>query len=128
VQRVLKPGGWLGLVYNIVTPVHDWERELAATNPDFMGGATRSEPTWPFPRGEVQTRWFPWDWHVSPEHFRNALATNSAIMKLPEAARLTRLDAAEAIVRRACEEAGRATVPVHHEAFCLKWVAEPTAL
>lgn len=129
VRRVLKPGGWLGLVYNVVMPVHDWERELVATNPDQKGTTlTPPEPSWPFPPGEVQTRRFPWDWQVSPEHFRNNLSTNSAVMKLPMAERRARLDAAEAIVRRACDEAGSPTVPVHHEAFCLKWVVEPATL
>lgn len=127
VRRVLKPGGWLGLIYNLVTPVHDWERELGVTNPDDDGATSpRPEPSWPFPPPDVLTARFAWDWHVSPEHYRNALATNSAVMKLPDAERRATLDAAEEIVRRACDGADSPTAPVHHEAFCLKWVARPT--
>lgn len=123
VRRVLKPGGWLGLVYNVVMPVHDWELELATTDPDQKGATqTRREMSWPFPDGQVQTKWVPWDWHVTPEHFRNSLATNSAFTKMFEAERRSRLESAETIVRRACDEAGTATAPIHHEAFCLKWV------
>jgi SAM-dependent methyltransferase len=123
VGRVLRPGGWLGLVYNIVVPVHDWEWELVAIDPDHKGAAqTRREPSWPFPSGHVERRWFPWDWHVTPDRYRNCLATNSAVMKMSDGERRVRLDAAEAIVRRARDEAGVSTVPVHHEAFCLKWM------
>lgn len=43
VRRVLQPGGWLGLVYNFVMPVHDWEFELAAPDPD-QKGATQTRP------------------------------------------------------------------------------------
>jgi SAM-dependent methyltransferase len=122
-RRVLKPGGWLGIVYNLVAPVSDWERELAAIDPDQKG--LTPAPAWPFPSGEVSIRRFPWDWHVSPEHVRNCLATHSAVIRLPEADRHARLDAAEAILRRTCAEADSPTAPIHHEAFCLKWCPEP---
>lgn len=124
VQRILRPDGYLGLVYNLVTPVSDWERELIATDPD-QKGASPTEPSWPFPAGGIRIQRCPWDWHVTPQHFRNYLATNSGLMKLGEADRRYRLDAAEEIVRQACAEAGSATAPIHYEAFCLKWVPEP---
>ncbi|NYD42193.1 hypothetical protein [Nocardioides panaciterrulae] len=41
--------------------------------------------------------------------------------RLDTAERHQPLDRAAAVVRRACEEAGSTTVPVHHEAFCLRW-------
>lgn len=126
VQRVLKPGGWFGLVYNFVMPASDWERELAATNPDQNGlSSERPEPAWPFPSGEVSTRWIPWDWNVSPEHYRNCLATHSGVIRLPEPERGDLLDAAEAILHRRCAESDSHTVPIHHEAFCLRWSPEP---
>ena len=37
VRRVLRPGGRLGLVWNLVRPVADWEHELAGTDPDGKG-------------------------------------------------------------------------------------------
>jgi hypothetical protein len=121
-RRVLRPGGWLGLVYNLVTPASDWERELAALNPDqHEQTPDRPEPSWPFPTGEVSTTSVSWDWHVSPEHYRNCLGTHSAVIQLREADRRDRLDAAEAIVRQVCAEADSPTAPIHHEAFCLRW-------
>jgi SAM-dependent methyltransferase len=37
VRRVLRPGGWLGLVWNVPRPVEDWELELAGLDPDRKG-------------------------------------------------------------------------------------------
>lgn len=123
VRRVLRPGGSLGLVYNLGTPVHDWERELGALDPDRkQTDPGPTEASWDFPAGAVASRCFPWDWQVTPEHVRNHLATHSGVMRLTERERSERLDAAEAIVRRACGAAGSTTVPLHHEAFCLRWI------
>ena len=61
------------------------------------------------------------DWHVSPEQYAGNLATNSAVRLLGEDARRRRLDEVIAVVRGLVEVAGTATVPVHHEVFCLHW-------
>lgn len=122
VRRVLRPGGHLGLVWNLVRPVSDWEHELAGTDPD--GGGPEAEafaPPTPFPAEEVETTSLPWDWLVTPEQYAGHLATNAAVLLLDEAERAERLRRATAIVRRACDRAGSPTVPVHHEAYCLRW-------
>lgn len=122
VRRVLRPGGSLGLVWNLVRPVADWEHELAGTDPDGKGTDHEAfAPPTSFPADEVETTTLPWDWHVSPEQYAGNLATNSAVRLLGEDARRRRLDEVIAVVRGACERAGTATVPVHHEAFCLRW-------
>ncbi len=126
VRRVLRPGGWLGLVWNLVRPATAWERELAETDPDGKGTATEdSPPTSPFADGTTETARFPWDWHVTPEQYAGNLATNSAVIRLGHEDRVRRLDEAEAIVRRVSEESGSPTVPVHHEAFCMRWTPTP---
>lgn len=124
VRRVLRPGGWLGLVWNKVTPVHRWEYELAGIDPDRKGleetGDTGGDPG-PFPAAETEIATFPWDWQVTPEHVRGYLATNSAVIRLDDEARRTKLDASQAIMTRACEELGTPTAPLHHEAYCVRW-------
>ena len=43
VRRVLRPGGWLGLVWNVVAePVEDWEHTLAG--PDMYDRTTKGGP------------------------------------------------------------------------------------
>ncbi len=128
VRRVLRPGGWLGLVWNIVTPVHPWEFELAGIDPDQKGlegpADTSEQDDGPFPAAETTVETFPWEWPVTPEHFRGYLATNSAVIRLGDHERAAKLDASEAVVARACDEAGTSTVPLHHEAYCVRW--QPT--
>jgi SAM-dependent methyltransferase len=120
VRRVLRPGGWLGLVWNLVTPREPWERELTGLDPDRKGSDDEPVPTVPFLE-PTETARFPWAWEVTPEHFRGYLATNSAVMRLPDSEREQRLRAAEDRVARACAETGRPTAALHHAALCFRW-------
>ncbi len=36
-RRVVRPGGWLGLIGNTAFPRTDWQLELARLDPDFAG-------------------------------------------------------------------------------------------
>jgi SAM-dependent methyltransferase len=125
IRRVLRPEGWLGVLYNLVRPVASWELELVEVDPDRKGAEDGlPDPSWPFPGGSTESVRIPWDWEVTPEHFRNCLGTHSALLRMDASERRTRLDAAERIVRRACDEHERSTAPIHHEAFCLRWHPE----
>jgi SAM-dependent methyltransferase len=125
VRRVLRPGGWLGLVWNVVKPMRPWEFQLAGIDPDKKGldeRAKDSDDDAPFPATETSIETFPWDWHLTPEHFRGYLATNSAVIRLDAQAREAKLDDSQAIVAQACEDLGTSTAPLHHEATCLRWL------
>ncbi|QNN51158.1 class I SAM-dependent methyltransferase [Nocardioides mesophilus] len=126
VRRVLRPGGWLGLVWNKVTPIQPWEYDLAGVDPDGKGlqedtssGRVDEDP---FPRDETEVEAFPWGWSVTPEHFCDYLATNSAVIRLDDEARRTKLEDSRAIMARACAELGTSTARLHHEAYCVRWV------
>ena len=125
VRRVLRPGGWLGLVWNTPAPLERWEFELAGVDPDRKGlddaEDTDQEASPPFPPEETETATFPWTWEMTPDHWRSFLATNSAVAAMDEADREERLDRSHAIVTRVCQQTGRATAPLRHEAFCLRW-------
>lgn len=123
VRRVLKPGGWLGLVWNKVTPVERWEFELAGIDPDRKGLDDAEWPQLPFPTTETEIASFPWTWHVTPTHFRGYLATNSAVVAVGGAERTELLDAAEALLDTVRESRGTATVPLRHEAHCIRWIS-----
>lgn len=120
VRRVLRPGGWLGLVWNLVTPREQWELELTGLDPDRKGSDDGPVPTVPFLE-PTETARFPWAWDVTPEHFRGYLATNSAVMRLPDSEREQRLRAAEDRVARVCADTGRPTAALHHAALCFRW-------
>lgn len=127
VRRILRPDGWLGLVWNVPTPRSDWELELAGIDPDKKAAAG-TRPTAPVPSmlGAVPAeQWeratFDWAWPITPTGFRQYLATNSAVIRMEPHQREERLEAAEATVRAACEAAGAHHVPLHHEAACFRW-------
>ena len=123
VRRVVRPGGWLGLVWNLVTPVEPWEYALAGLDPDdkdTAGGG--SAPVVPGLEDETfETASFPWTWMVTPAHVRAYTATHSGVAALDEVARTRKLDESEAIVARACAAAQRPAVPMRHSAFCVRW-------
>lgn len=125
-RRVLRPGGWLGLVWNLVKPVERWEFDLAGIDPDRKGlededndSAVETLPS--FPPEETETAAFPWTWEMTPDHWSSYLATNSGIAAMEEVEREQRLEQSQAIVTRVCNETGRATAPFQHEAYCLRW-------
>ena len=120
VRRVLRPGGWLGLVWNLVTPRERWEFELTGLDPDRKGAEDGATPTVPYLTGTESAR-FPWVWQVTPEQFRGYLGTNSAVMRLPDAEREQRLGDAEERISRVCTETGRPTAALHHAAVCFRW-------
>lgn len=125
VRRVLKPGGWLGLVWNIVTPAEWWEFDVARIDPDKKGvdedSPTPAAPPSPFPESELETARFRWSWEITPDHFVAQLATNSAVLAMSPEDRAIPLDAARDVLQRACEERGAATLPFQHVAACMRW-------
>ena len=130
-RRVLRPGGWLGLVWNSVAPLNAWEFDLARLDPDHEGSESdvvvEQEPTAPGLEGErVETATFPWTWEVSPDQWRSYLATHSGYAVMDPAERDRRLDAARDVVTAACEQLGRSTAPVRHEAVCFRWRPQTT--
>jgi len=125
VRRVLRPGGWLGLVWNVPKPVEDWELELAGLDPDRKGlddgEDADPEPSPAFPLAEIETATFPWTWELTPDHWRAYLATNSGVAAMGESGREEVLDRSRAVVARVCETSGRGTVSLRHEAYCVRW-------
>ena len=123
VRRVLRQGGWLGLLWNVVAPVEDWQKGLAALDPDYRPKPAEDDDAGegPFPAAETATATFPWDWQTTPEDWCSYLKTLSAFTLMDESERNDRLSRAHALVAAACEEYGTATAPVRHEVFCARW-------
>ena len=131
VSRVLRPSGWLGLVWNSVAPLESWEFDLAGLDPDHEGDESEvedeQEPTAPGLEGErVETANFPWTLEASPDQWRSYLAIHSGYAVMDPLERDRRLDAARDVVMAACEQLGRSTAPVHHQAVCFRWRPQTT--
>ncbi len=127
VRRVLKPGGWLGLVWNVVAePVEPWEFELAGA-PDMYDRSTKGGPEGVKQRlplaaeGELEFAQFDWVWHLSPEHRAANLATTSMAIAMSSSEREEYLAAARSELQQVCDAAGQSTMPIRHRASCTRW-------
>jgi SAM-dependent methyltransferase len=130
-RRVLKPRGWLGLVWNVLAdPVEPWEFELAGeserydreTKRDAAGVAKRLSY---FPEDELEVHQFAWDWELTPEHRAANLATTSMLIAMDPEQRAERLQAAHSELQRICDAAGTTSMPIRHEASCVRWTPRP---
>lgn len=116
-RRVLRPGGWLGLMWNVAAPIDSWEQELAGLDPDYQPRRADIDGG-PFPADETETATFRWAWHTTPDAWCSYLRTLSVFVLMTEQEREERLQRAHALVSAACESGGAA---VHHEVFCVRW-------
>lgn len=127
VRRVLRPGGWLGLVWNVVAePVEPWEFELAGA-PDMYDRQTKGDADGvkqrlPMARaGELEFAQFDWVWHLTPEHRAANLATTSMAIAMTPTDREEFLRAARSELQKVCDGAGRTAMPIRHQASCTRW-------
>lgn len=123
-ERVLRPDGWLGGVWNLVAPQQDWERELHGLDPTRnVSGEGEQDPLalLGLTRGRAERRVFPWTWWVTPQAWRGFQSTVSRIALLPNDEREAVLDEAERLVAEACDATEQDIVPLHHEAVCFRW-------
>ena len=126
-RRVLNPGGWLGLVWNVVAdPVEPWEFELAGESATFdrdtkgsAAGVSRRLSY--FPEDELELAQFAWAWEMTPEHQAAHLATTSMAIAMTSQEREKYIDAARSDLQRVCDAAGREAMPIRHKASCARW-------
>jgi len=129
VRRVLRPGGWLGLVWNAPEDQEPWEHELAGLDPDralqaHVPEAADGPPEIEgLPSGELEETRVPWTWQVGPEDVRGMLATHSKVALMPEREREELLDASAAVVAAEAHRRGSETVGLHRVSLCVRWRA-----
>lgn len=125
-RRVLRPGGWLGLMGNGAEAVEPWQIDLALLDPDTGGGTREPDPSgnpWQ-QQGLVglpfEAARFPWREQVSAQGLRARLATHSGYAVMPAAERDQRLDQIEALVSAEILRTGLPTAPFDHVAYCVR--------
>jgi SAM-dependent methyltransferase len=127
VRRVLRPGGWLGLVWNGPDPRAVWEYDLARLDPDTAGRDFVAAPADdPFEvdglrPDELEWATFGWLREVDGPRLAAGLRTHSAFAVLPPAERERLIDAMVAVVTAEIERRGTPTVPLHQRTHCARW-------
>jgi SAM-dependent methyltransferase len=133
-RRVLKPGGWLGLVWNVVSaPVESWEFELAGISDkqydrDTKGSAAGiKKQRLPYlPDDELEFAQFAWAWKLTPAHHAAYLATTSMVIAMTPQEREEHLNAARSQLQRVCDATGSNAMPIRHDASCGRWTPKPS--
>ncbi|SDO79107.1 Methyltransferase domain-containing protein [Nakamurella panacisegetis] len=126
VRRVLRPGGWLGIIGNEAGPREPWLDELAALHPDVVGTDDATDDganPWaeqglagvPF-----AARLFPWQHMMTPAALKSLLATHSVFAVMPEAEREARLGQMAAVAQAEADRRGVSELPFHQVASCVR--------
>src|SRR5579884_2875471 len=115
VARVLRPGGTLGLLWNLRDERVEWMAELGALVPgeDVWG---RGAPTAPLPEGSPfdggSLRQFPWSQELAPEALVDLMATRSRLQVLDAGERQAVLTEVGKLARTHPDLRGRRVIEV----------------
>ena len=128
VRRVLRPGGWLGLVWNQVWPQEPWQTEVERLNASARGHELDIQDELPdvievpgLPSAELEAALFPWSESLDAAALCARLATYSHISLLDPADRDSLLEAVTAVVTDEAARRGTPALPYHQVAYCVRW-------
>ncbi|HXH76863.1 class I SAM-dependent methyltransferase [Nocardioides sp.] len=126
-RRVLKPGGWLGIVWNVAAePVEPWERDLAADSDDYDRKSKASTDGLNkrlsyFDPDELESNQVEWVWEVSPHHLASLQATTSMAIAMTADERAASFEESQALLQQICDAHGTRTMPLRQVATCIRW-------
>lgn len=131
VRRVLKPTGWLGLVWNVVAePVEAWEFAIADDSDEYdrdskcsVAGLSRRLSY--FPEDELEFKQVEWEWEVTPEHRAAFLATTSMAIAMAPNDRTIACERSRTALQEVCQAQDRQAMPIRHVASCIRWTPKP---
>lgn len=130
VRRVLKPGGWLGLVWNVAAePIEAWERALATDSDEYNRKSKASTDGLNtrfsyFDDDELEFQQVEWAWEVTPHHLASFLATTSMALSLTPDERAASFEGSSSKLQQICDAQGRAAIPLRHIASCVRWTPD----
>jgi SAM-dependent methyltransferase len=122
IARVLRPGGVLGIVWNVWDESVDWVARFAAIvrRGDALGSAKRAPRPGPA-FGPPELTSFRWDDVVTAAGLRALAASRSHLLTLPDADRALLLDRVDDLARTHPDLAGRAEIALPYSADCWRF-------
>lgn len=124
VRRVVRPGGWLGLIGNAEFPRTAWQLELARLDPDTADRTFDEEGEEWEPPGltgyVVESNHFPWQEELTAVGLRARLSTYSSYASMADDQREDSLDQVAAILTRETMRSGSDVVLFDHVACCAR--------
>jgi SAM-dependent methyltransferase len=119
VARVLKPGGWLGLIWNIRDRRDPWMDAFSGLEPEHDNSEADSEnPRVGPPFGPVERFDLPWRQSTTPEALIDLLASRSYVIVLPEAERAALLAKVRQFLATDASTAGKTEISVPYVTRC----------
>jgi SAM-dependent methyltransferase len=128
VRRVLRPGGWLGLVWNVVAaPVEPWERALADDSQEYDRASKASAEGLNrrlsyLPEDELSFTQVAWEWELTPDQWASFFSTTSMAIAMSPPERAEAFSRTRAQLQQVCEDQGRDAMPIRHVASCVRWM------
>jgi SAM-dependent methyltransferase len=119
VARVLRPGGWLGLAWNIRDQRQDWVGALGRIL--YRHGDRDNEhsvPTIGPPFGQIQRLDLEWSQHLTPDVLIDLVASRSYVITLPEAQRAAVIAEVRELVSSHPATAGRLEIVLPYVTRC----------
>jgi SAM-dependent methyltransferase len=122
--RVLRPGGVLGLIWNIRDDRTGWVERLGATmhGSDAERLIAAGGPTVAAPFGALELQEFPWSRAMTPDEVVAMAASRSYVIALPDLDRARLLDAVRELLATHPQTAGRDTVDLPYITYAYRAV------
>jgi len=118
VRRVLKPSGWLGLVWNVAAePIESWERALADDSDEYNRKSKASAEGLNtrlsyFDSDELEFKQLEWAWEVTPNHLASFRTTTSMAIALTPDDRAASFEESRSTLQRICDAQGKPAIPL----------------
>lgn len=122
VARVLRPGGWLGLLWNTRAPGPPWVMKLGRLMTGGMDHFDRGRPPIGPPFDSFERRDFPWAYRLSPEMLVDMVASRSYVITAPADRQKAILDDVRGLIREEPGLAGHQEVEMPYVTQCSRAV------
>jgi SAM-dependent methyltransferase len=127
IRRVLKPGGWLGLVWNVVAdPIEPWELALADDSDEYDrrskgSAAGLNDRLSYFDEDDLAFKRVEWEWELTPEQRASFMSTTSMAIAMTPADRTIAFERSRSALQQICDAQGTRAMPMRYVASCVRW-------